>query len=223
MDAHAALEGLDAPMEWIRLALLRAQIHMAEEAWEDALNALPAQEDLIRLDEALVWIKDYTLRARIATAQGDVARAEVWLSRARAIASADPWPGARPLLDAAVDRSLKPAPWVRVEDTSGIVFDPQGYGFTCADGTVVDLSRRRALRAILLGLIEARQHGHNVLTVLDLIEIGWPGEKIHPQSAMDRVYTAIRSLRRMGLEEILVTRDGGYALDGGRVKRPDEP
>ncbi|MEL6179185.1 MAG: hypothetical protein AAFS10_09530, partial [Myxococcota bacterium] len=46
----------------------------------------------------------------------------------------------------------------------------------------------------------------------ELVEIGWPGERLVPESGAMRVYTAIRALRRLGLEPLLLTRDGGYQL-----------
>ena len=48
---------------------------------------------------------------------------------------------------------------------------------------------------------------------LDLIEAGWPGEKMQHEAATLRVYTTIRRLRGLGLGDVLVTRDEGYLLD----------
>jgi hypothetical protein len=45
------------------------------------------------------------------------------------------------------------------------------------------------------------------------MESGWPGEIMIRESGNERVYTAIRTLRRMGLDGILLTRDGGYMLN----------
>ncbi|MDB4932591.1 MAG: Signal transduction response regulator, partial [Myxococcaceae bacterium] len=41
----------------------------------------------------------------------------------------------------------------------------------------------------------------------------WPGERVLPEAGAERVYTAVRTLRTMGLRGLLVRRDGGYALD----------
>jgi predicted ATPase len=74
-----------------------------------------------------------------------------------------------------------------------------------------DLSRRGPLRRILMALADA--HGKDTLDVNQLIEAGWPGEKMHAESGAARVYAAIRTLRKLGLEPWLITRDDGYLLD----------
>lgn len=78
----------------------------------------------------------------------------------------------------------------------------------------VDLFRRPSLQRILARLIEVYRHetGRPV-TVHELMESGWPGEIMIRESGNERVYTAIRTLRRMGLDGVLLTRDGGYMLN----------
>ena len=80
-----------------------------------------------------------------------------------------------------------------------------------ADGTTVSLERRGAARRVLGALAEA---GGATCGVFALVEAGWPGERMDPTSALQRLYTTIRSLRRLGLEESLRTVDGGYRLVG---------
>jgi len=46
-----------------------------------------------------------------------------------------------------------------------------------------------------------------------LLEKGWPGERVHPEAGADRVYMALSTLRKLGLREVLVSRDDGYLLD----------
>ena len=78
----------------------------------------------------------------------------------------------------------------------------------------VDLSRRCSVRRILAALIQERQAGANrTLDVHELFELGWPGERIPYESQVRRVYTAIWTLRRLGLDALLLTREGGYLLD----------
>jgi hypothetical protein len=36
---------------------------------------------------------------------------------------------------------------------------------------------------------------------------------MRPESGAERVYTAVRTLRRLGLGRVLLSRDGGYLLD----------
>ncbi len=80
----------------------------------------------------------------------------------------------------------------------------------------VDLSRRRALRLVVVALLEARQRapGH-ALSVDAVATAGWPGERLRPTAAEQRVYTAIWALRRDLFGEALLRRDDGYLL------RPD--
>ena len=90
---------------------------------------------------------------------------------------------------------------------SGDWFDPMRRG-------EVQLRRRPALRRILEALITRRVTAPGTpLLAEELVEVGWPGERISHRSGTERVYTAIRTLRQLGLREVLIRRDGGYALD----------
>jgi hypothetical protein len=96
---------------------------------------------------------------------------------------------------------------------NGLAISETGYWFVSGSERV-DLSRRPSLRRILARLVDAHRAGsQRPITVAQLMESGWPGEIMIRESGCERVYTAIRTLRRMGLEGILVTRDGGYVLD----------
>ena len=68
--------------------------------------------------------------------------------------------------------------------------------------------------AILLAFVERRlRDPGGVLTVDDLVAIGWPGERMLPTSGANRVYVALSTLRSMGLRRHLQSRRGGYLLD----------
>jgi tetratricopeptide (TPR) repeat protein len=78
----------------------------------------------------------------------------------------------------------------------------------------VDLGKRPTLRRILARLVEVRLGTPGrTLSVDELREVGWPGERMTPTSGAERVYSAIRTLRSFGLREVLLSRDGGYLLD----------
>jgi hypothetical protein len=78
----------------------------------------------------------------------------------------------------------------------------------------VMLETRIPLRRLLLALAEMKQTTPGaVLPVTAAFEAGWPGERATPTAAAMRVYTAIHSLRRLGLRGILVRRRRGYVLD----------
>lgn len=92
-----------------------------------------------------------------------------------------------------------------------------GTWFQTAAGRV-DVARRGAVRRILVGLCRSRiEDTGKALTVDELFEIGWPGERIPYESQVRRVYTAIWTLRTLGLDGLLLTRDEGYLLDPKRT------
>ena len=78
----------------------------------------------------------------------------------------------------------------------------------------VSLARRRSLARILRVLAEMRaEHPGREVPTSEIIEAGWPGEKLLPESGLSRVYVAISTLRKLGLGEILKTVGRGYVLD----------
>jgi len=82
--------------------------------------------------------------------------------------------------------------------------------FRVGDGERVDLSKRRAPRLILLRLVASRGRA---LSLDEVVAAGWPGERIQPEAAAARAYTAIKTLRELGLGDLLLRRDDGYLLD----------
>ncbi|HEY8074000.1 MAG TPA: tetratricopeptide repeat protein [Labilithrix sp.] len=81
-------------------------------------------------------------------------------------------------------------------------------------GPRVDLVRYGPVRRLLDRLVAHRlEHAGDALTAEQLIEAGWPGERMRHTAGLLRVYSAVRRLRRLGLEPVLVTRDDGYLLD----------
>jgi predicted ATPase len=90
--------------------------------------------------------------------------------------------------------------------------------FRAPAARVVRLERRRAVRLILLKLIEHRLGAPgDALSPDTLLDSGWPGERVLPEAGASRVYVALATLRKLGLRRLLVSRDGGYLLD------PDVP
>ena len=78
----------------------------------------------------------------------------------------------------------------------------------------VALETRIPLRRLLLALGEMKVKTPGaVLPVTAAFDAGWPGERATPTAAAMRVYTAIHSLRRLGLRGLLVRRRRGYVLD----------
>jgi predicted ATPase/Tfp pilus assembly protein PilF len=91
--------------------------------------------------------------------------------------------------------------------TTKVIIGEDARWFRIGEGERVDLSKRRAPRLILKKLAEGR-----VLTLDEVIAAGWPGERIQPDAAAARAYTAIKTLRELGLGDHLERRDDGYLL-----------
>ncbi len=88
-----------------------------------------------------------------------------------------------------------------------------GQWFRLPGGPVVSLERWRLLQRLLLRLVAERQaRPGEALSVDALIEAGWPGERMIPRAGATRVYTAIASLRRLGLRDVLLRVEGGGYL-----------
>ncbi len=86
--------------------------------------------------------------------------------------------------------------------------------FSVDGGPRVELARRGPLRRILSTLARARADAPGkALSVEALTEAGWPGERILVEAAATRVRVAIATLRKLGLRDVLHTRDDGYLID----------
>jgi hypothetical protein len=90
----------------------------------------------------------------------------------------------------------------------------EARALTLPDGRVIDLAKRKNVRLVLLALAEARRTRPGTPVAPDaLVAAGWPGERMRADAAQKRLHTAIWTLRSLGLESLLVTRDEGYFLD----------
>jgi hypothetical protein len=72
----------------------------------------------------------------------------------------------------------------------------------------------------------SRQQGV-ALPLADVLAVGWPGESPVGDSGAARVYDAVRTLRKMGLDAVIVRSDGGYLVHPSvrvaRLERDDVP
>lgn len=94
-----------------------------------------------------------------------------------------------------------------------VVVGLDGSYFIRPDGRRVDLSRRRAVRALMARLARARDE--------------WPGGAVETRELVRGVWsagkdsdlhTAVWTLRKLGLEGALVRTESGYRLDPGRTR-----
>jgi tetratricopeptide (TPR) repeat protein len=93
-----------------------------------------------------------------------------------------------------------------------------GDAFRLGDGPVTGLGRRRAAKRVLVHLAERHEAAPgDGSDVFELFEAGWPGATIRPDSAAHRVYVTLSVLRKLGLQEVIVTTDDGYRLADGLV------
>ena len=84
------------------------------------------------------------------------------------------------------------------------------------DGERVDLSRSPLQARVLAGLARAQAP----LTTAELVAIGWPGERIRPDSAANRLYVVLNALRKLGLREWITRSGGGYVLRSAESEAP---
>jgi len=151
---------------------------------------------------------DFALAAReglveLALARDDAPRASAHLAElaARSDGSDDPrWPARMAALRVRVADRLGGTRTLSMGAQARVVH---------LDGVALDFSRRGPLRRVLLALVAARGRG---LGVAELLAAGWPGERPSPRSGQARVYMAVRRLRSLGLDGVLLTHDDGYHL-----------
>ncbi len=92
----------------------------------------------------------------------------------------------------------------------------EGRWFQLPGEDVVSLERWRSLQRVLARLAaERRERPGASLSVEALVLAGWPGERMLARAGATRVYTAIASLRRLGLREVLLSSEQGYMLAPG--------
>ena len=78
----------------------------------------------------------------------------------------------------------------------------------------VDISRFAAVSRILAHLARrAESEPGSVSDADDLIEAGWPGQRIVPDAARNRLSVALAQLRKQGLRGILQRVEEGWRLD----------
>ncbi|MFK7990795.1 MAG: hypothetical protein AB8I08_32545 [Sandaracinaceae bacterium] len=103
-----------------------------------------------------------------------------------------------------------------------------GGSSTRADRLCIDAGRRRvwmdgrvetrfvkgsAEWRILLALAAHRaSDAPGALTSATLLESGWPGARLTPSSARNRLHVALSALRKRGLRDVLIRHPDGYAL-----------
>ena len=238
LSGLAGLEAACGSIEASRTALQRATECLRDDDADPSTPPEPRLRSAIELYRGALEIA----LAREAARGGELARAEAYVEAARrrlgdaeaagsVERSVDVRLAARALrrLIEAYDRgetvtepprlpsSIPPEPPSGLP-TDALLVCTRGRWFRAPGGATVAISRWHALQNLVVKLAEKREIAPNqALSVEELIAAGWPGERILPKAGATRVYTALSTLRRLGLRDVLVRRGGGYLFD------PDVP
>lgn len=201
-DALARFQAIDDRFHVARASTHRAAVDVAAGAHDAARARLLAALPLLdTVEDPEGAIEARVLLADLARRSGDGFEAARHLADAHLLLRGVP----HALLRKLVPPLEGPPPEVQVRvDDGGIELGARR----------VDLSRRPALRRVLAALVDARLASPGrPCTVAELLTVGWPGERMSPESGAARVYMSIRRLRALGLSPILRTVDAGYLLD----------
>jgi tetratricopeptide (TPR) repeat protein len=202
--AHATecLEDVDEPRSRAAVHLWRGHLELAlareaRNEGDDARSTRLVEDAQRRLDEV-----DPSDGGEIRRA-ADVRLARRALQRAIDAFGQESLPGSGPWIDG-------PPPGA---PTDALVVCAHGRWFRGPQGEVVSVARWRPLQRLLERLAERREIAPGEpLSVDALVAAGWPGERMLSKAGATRVYTAIASLRRLGLRDMLVRDDRGYLL-----------
>jgi predicted ATPase len=94
-----------------------------------------------------------------------------------------------------------------------LVVAEDGRWFRAPGGKRVELSHRPNLKRVLVSLTAQRIGASGEPLSLEAVfRSGWPGERASPSSAANRARVALARLRKLGLGEMLLTREG-YLLN----------
>jgi hypothetical protein len=97
-----------------------------------------------------------------------------------------------------------------------LVVDEHGRRFRIPGGDWVEVEREAPQR-LLSALAGCRARGGQGLTTAELAEAGWPGESFVGDAGVNRAYVALSALRKLGLRDVLVRREGRVLLDPAQL------
>lgn len=70
----------------------------------------------------------------------------------------------------------------------------------------------RSTKRIVQELVARHRRSADALSVQELLDVGWPGERPIAQAGANRVYVELNRIRRMGLRDLLERTTDGYRL-----------
>ncbi len=217
LAARVVVRSCVPPEELARQGKLLPQLLAYLDSW--VVHVTPLRE---RPEDILPIV-----RARLAAFAPD----EAWKVEPKLLArlAVDPWPGNVRALLAEVERLFLSASAGELVDQPDPPSPSWGSGGPCKvaadarwleapDGTRVELGTRRVLRAVLLAIVEAHGRGEGLITSRDIARAAWPGERMLPRAAANRVYVAVTSLRKLGFGTAIENTGEGYRFSAGSVE-----
>jgi tetratricopeptide (TPR) repeat protein len=226
LGALAALEAKERSLDSARAALTHAgeclegscepRARAALNVWRGHLELALARSARAEGDESRATMLIDAARRRLDPAgssdRGEIRRvADIRLARRALSHAIDAMETAEGAESARYDDAVGAAPVAAAPDA--LVVCARGRWFRAPGGSVVSVARWRPLQRLLERLAERREIAPGEsLTVEALVAAGWPGERMLAKAGATRVYTAIASLRRLGLKGMLVRDDRGYRL-----------
>jgi predicted ATPase len=101
-----------------------------------------------------------------------------------------------------------------IDSAGAFVVQKDGRWFQVPGQPPVRCDTRHLARRLVLRLVAERTAAPGkAVSRDDLFDAGWPGEKVVPYSARNRLHVAMATLRRLGLRTVLLSTDAGYLLD----------
>jgi tetratricopeptide (TPR) repeat protein len=113
-----------------------------------------------------------------------------------------------------LERSLSALGDDTVRADHELLFAPEARWCRPPGGAWQDLRDRHAVRRLLVKLVEQQRAAPGRgLSLAELQEAGWPGERILPEAASNRIYVAFNQMRKIGFKPWLKKDGDGYSLD----------
>jgi hypothetical protein len=166
----------------------------------------PVEAELL---SALRWPGLHMIDAPAHLRRG-IQEAEAVADRVRTICGVEPDPAGfvRYVCDL-LEPEPAPAGAPHPGSSSAVIFGVETSWVAGADGVRHPLSL--AQRRIVTALADMhRSEPGAVLTIPDLIEVGWPGERPSADAGANRVHVVLTQLRRLGMRDVLERSGGGY-------------
>jgi len=114
-----------------------------------------------------------------------------------------------------------------LDRSASLVVASDGSWVRTPAGELAKLGAGRPIARVMHQLaLERARHPGKPVPPEALVRAGWPGERVLPAAAKNRLHVTIARLRRVGLEGVLLHDDEGYFLDakaGARLADPGEP